>query len=444
MSTLLDRAGIQPHVGYDPAHLEPRPDLVVIGNAIRRDNPEAVEAERLGLAIVSMPRALARFFLDRHRSLVVAGTHGKTTTTAMAAWVYTACGGDPGYLIGGVPRDLPASFHDGTGDRFIVEGDEYNASYFDRGPKFLHYQPETLLLTSVEYDHADLYPSPEALWEAYSRLLALLPEEGLLIACGDDPKVRELAAQARCRVLFYGLEEGNELRPLGVDALAEASRFRVRDAEAGEVEINLPLAGGHNVSNALAVWAAARHDGLPAGEVAAALAGFHGVKRRLEELGTARGVTVVDDFAHHPTAVEKTVAALRQRYPGRRLVVLFEPRSLTAGRRFFFEPYRQAFAGADRVLFAPIFHRGRLSPEERLDFGALAEALTGAGVPSRLCADTEDLLRRALAEANDGDLLVTMSSGSFEGLPGRLMGALTPPTPSLPPPPSHPHRERGG
>ena len=425
MSTLLEQAGIRPHVGYDPAHLQPRPDLVVIGNAIHRNNPEAVEAERLGLPIVSMPQALARFFLNRHRSLVVAGTHGKTTITAMAAWVYTACGRDPGYLIGGAPRDLPASFHDGAGDRFIVEGDEYNAAYFDRGSKFLHYQPETLLLTSVEYDHADLYPSPEILWDAYSRLLALLPEDGYLIACGDTSKVRELAAGARCRTLFYGLDENNDLRPLaGIEALPEASRFRVRDAEAGEVEITLPLAGGHNVSNALAVWAAARRDGLPPAEVASALARFQGVKRRLEELGTACGVTVVDDFAHHPTAVEKTLIALRQRYPGRRLVVLFEPRSLTAGRGFFFEPYRQAFAGADRVLFAPIFHSGRLAPEERLDLGVLAAELTAAGVPATLCADNGELLRQALAEATDGTVLVTMSSGSFEGMPQRLMEGL--------------------
>jgi UDP-N-acetylmuramate: L-alanyl-gamma-D-glutamyl-meso-diaminopimelate ligase len=264
MSTLLARAGIHPAVGYDPAHLEPRPDLVVIGNAIHRNNPEAVEAERLGLPIVSMPQALARFFLDHHRSLVVTGTHGKTTTTAMAAWVYAACGRDPGYLIGGAPRDLPASFHDGAGDRFIIEGDEYNAAYFDRGPKFLHYQPQILVVTGVEYDHADLYASPEALWEAYSRLLELVPDDGIVIACGDDPKLRELAAAARRRTLFYGLGEGNDLRPEGsIEALPEASRFRVRDAEAGEVEISLPLAGDYNVSNALAVWAAARHDGLP-------------------------------------------------------------------------------------------------------------------------------------------------------------------------------------
>ncbi len=425
MSTLLARAGIHPAVGYDPAHLEPRPDLVVIGNAIHRNNPEAVEAERLGLPIVSMPQALARFFLDHHRSLVVTGTHGKTTTTAMAAWVYTACGRDPGYLIGGAPRDLPASFHDGAGDRFIIEGDEYNAAYFDRGPKFLHYQPQILVVTSVEYDHADLYASPEALWEAYSRLLELVPDDGIVIACGDDPKLRELAAAARRRTLFYGLGEGNDLRPEGgIEALPEASRFRVRDAEAGEVEISLPLAGDYNVSNALAVWAAARHDGLPAAAVASALARFQGVKRRLEELGTARGVTVVDDFAHHPTAVEKTLAALRQRYPGRRLVALFEPRSLTAGRRFFFALYRQAFAGADRVLFAPIFHSSRLAPEERLDLGALAAELTAAGVAAGVCADNGELLRQALAEAEEGNVLVTMSSGSFDGMPYRLLEGL--------------------
>ncbi len=425
MSTLLERAGIQPSTGYDPVHLEPRPDLVIIGNAIHRDNPEAVAAERLGLPIVSMPQALARFFLDHHRSLVVSGTHGKTTTTAMAAWVYTACGRDPGYLIGGAPKDLPASFHDGAGDRFIIEGDEYNAAYFDRGPKFLHYQPETLLLTSAEYDHADLYPTPESLWDAYARLLALLPADGFLVACGDTPKVRELAAGARCRTLFYGLDPGNDLHPLGeIEALPEASRFRVHDEEAGEVEITLPLAGGHNVSNALAVWAAARRDGIPAAELAAAFARFSGVKRRLDELGTARGVTVVDDFAHHPTAVEKTLIALRQRYPGRRLVALFEPRSLTAGRGFFFEPYRQAFAGADRVLFAPTFHNGRLAAEERLDFGVLADELTEGGVPADLYPDNAGLMRQALDEARDGSVLVTMSSGSFEGMPYRLMAAL--------------------
>lgn len=427
MSTLLAGAGIAPFTGYDPAHLEPRPDLVVIGNAIRRDNPEAVEAERLGLPIVSMPQALSRFFLEGRRPLVVAGTHGKTTTTACAAWVYTACGRDPGYLIGGAPHDLPGSFRSGAGERFIVEGDEYNAAYFDRGAKFLHYQPETLILTSAEYDHADLYPTPEALFAAFAQLVGLLPADGLLVACGDIPKVRELARGAACPVVFYGLDGANDVHPEGpVDALPEGSRLRIRDPEAGVVEVDLLLAGDHNVANALAVWTAARRDGLPAAAVAGALGRFHGVKRRLEELATGREVTVVDDFAHHPTAVEKTLGALRQRYPGRRLVVLFEPRSLTAGRAFFFAPYRQAFAGADRVLFAPTFHLGRLAAEERLDFGGLAAALRADGVAADLCAGTGEVMRAALDEARPGDVLVTMSSGSFDGLPHRLAEALTP------------------
>jgi UDP-N-acetylmuramate: L-alanyl-gamma-D-glutamyl-meso-diaminopimelate ligase len=429
MSTLLERAGIRPRVGFDAAHLKPRPDLVVVGNAVRRDNPEAVAAERLGLPLLSMPQALARFFLRGRRPLVVTGTHGKTTTTAMAAWVYSQGGAKPGYLIGGAPCDLPGSFACGRDDlgRFIVEGDEYNASYFDRGAKFLHYRPETLILTSVEYDHADLYASPEALREAYRQVIAQLPAGGLLVACGDTAEVRELARRAPCRTLFYGLAESNDVRPVGaIDSLPDLSRFRVADG-GGDVTIELPLAGGHNVANALAVWAAARRDGLPAAAVAAALARFHGVKRRLEELGGSRGIVVVDDFAHHPTAVGKTLAALRQRYPGRRLVALFEPRSLTAGRKMFFDAYRQAFAGADRVLFAPTFHSSRLGPEERLDFAALAAALTAGGITADRCADLDGLLARAVAESRQGDVLVAMSSGSFENLPRRLLAALAEP-----------------
>jgi UDP-N-acetylmuramate: L-alanyl-gamma-D-glutamyl-meso-diaminopimelate ligase len=369
---------------------------------------------------------LWRFFLRERRRVVVAGTHGKTTTTAMAAWVWSDCGADPGYLVGGLPKDLPESFRAGGGGDFIVEGDEYNAAYFDRGPKFLHYRPETLLLTSVEYDHADLYPSPEALEDAFRQLLRLLPPDGFVAACGDWPKVREIAALAPCPVTFYGLGEGNDLRPEGpVETGPWGSRFCLADPEAGRVEISFPLAGGHNLTNALAVWAAARRDGIPAAEVAAALGRFQGVKRRLEELGTERGVTVVDDFAHHPTAVGKTLEALRQRYPGRRVVVLFEPRSLTAGRRFFHQPYLEAFAGADRVLFAPIFYAERLAPEEQLDLPALAAELTDAGTPATVCADTDEVFRRAVEEeGREGTVLVTMSSGSFQGMPGRLLAGL--------------------
>ncbi len=428
MSTLIEREGIVPHVGWDPAHLSPPPDLVIVGNAVPRANPEAQEVERRGLPRLSMPQALARFCLTGRRPLVVAGTHGKTTTTAMAAWVWHAAGSDPGYLIGGLPKDLPGSFALGSGERFVVEGDEYNAAYFDRGAKFLHYQPQTLILTSAEYDHADLYPTPDALYEAFGKLVELLPEDGRLIACGDWPKVREIAARAACPVTFYGFGEGNDVRAVGQVAADETgSRFHLLDPAAGEVVVHLPLWGEHNLTNALGVWAAARADGLSVAELTMALAGFHGVARRLDVLGETGGVTVIDDFAHHPTAVERTLTALRRRYPGRRLVALYEPRSLTAGRRFFQEPYLNAFRGADRVLFAPVFHRERLAPEDCLDLDELAADLADGGIEATLCASYQELLERATAEARPGDVVVTMSSGSFDGMPRKVLARLAQP-----------------
>ncbi|HLF56581.1 MAG TPA: Mur ligase family protein, partial [Thermoanaerobaculia bacterium] len=362
MSTLLAEARIAPFVGYEPAHLEPRPDLVVIGNAVPRSNPEAVECERLGLPRLSMPEALARFFLADRLPLVVAGTHGKTTTSALAAWVWSACGRDPGFLVGGVPLDLGTSFRRGGGERFIVEGDEYNAAYFDRGAKFLHYRPQTAIVTSVEYDHADLYPTPAAFRDAFRRFVTLVPESGLLVACGDSVELREVAAAARCETTFYGAAEGNDWRLVAPPSAGEGgTRFTVREPDGGERELTLGVWGRHNVSNALAVWAAARRDELPPARIADALARFRGVRRRQELVGEPGGVTVIDDFAHHPTAVGETLASLRQRFPGRRLVAAFEPRSLTAGRAFFLDGYRAAFRAADRVVLAPIFHRDRLA-----------------------------------------------------------------------------------
>jgi len=427
MSTLLEEVGIEPCVGFDIANLAsgPAPDLVIVGNAVPRDNPEALEVERLGLAKMSMPQALGQFFLSQRRPLVVSGTHGKTTTTAIAAWVYSACGADPGFLIGGRPKGLDSSFKLGAGERFIIEGDEYNAAYFDRGAKFLHYCPESLILTSAEYDHADLYPTPQSLLDAFAALIALLPTDGFLAACGDWPAVRELAADAPCDVVLYGLEEGNTLRPVnGIESGPWGSRFRIEDRQAGQVEITLPTWGEHNVTNALAVWAAARRDGLPAAEVAAALCEFGGVGRRLDELGSPRGITVVDDFAHHPTAVGKTLQALRMRYPDRRISLCYEPRSLTAGRNFLYSAYRDALAGADRVYLAPIYHRHRLAADDILDVETLRAELGEAGVPIVLCESYDDLYRRAMDEAREGDVLVTMSSGSFDAMPARLLAGL--------------------
>ncbi|MEM1177162.1 MAG: UDP-N-acetylmuramate--L-alanine ligase [Acidobacteriota bacterium] len=429
MSDVLKEAGLEPLVGYDPAHLEaqPRPDLVVIGNAVPRTNPEAEAAERLGLECLSMPQALGRFLLEGRRPLVAAGTHGKTTTTSMASWVYDACGRDPGFLIGGVSRDLGVSFRVGSGDRFVVEGDEYNAAYFDRGPKFLHYRPETLILTSVEHDHADLYPSHGDLLSAFRHLVRLLPATGLLAAYGDSPDVVEVAREARSRVVHYGFDPGHDVvavRPSDVSG----NTVEVHDRLDGELQVHrleLAVPGDHNILNALGVWAAARVDGIPPVEIARAFSSFKGAKRRLEVLGTVDGTTVVDDFAHHPTAVSASLGALRDRYPKARIVSLFEPRSLTAGRAFFFEAYVDAFSKADAVLLAPIHYRERLSDDEALDLEGLCLRLRDRGIDAEIADSTDDVLRRAADSARPDDVLVTMSSGSFDGLPRRLVEALS-------------------
>ncbi len=424
MSTLLAEAGIEPVEGYRAANLQPAPDLVVVGNAVRSDNPEAVAARELGLEQISMPEALARFFLTGRRPLVVAGTHGKTTTSSLAAWVLTDCGRDPGFLIGGVPQNLGRSFAAGRGKVFVVEGDEYNAAYFDRGPKFLHYRPQTAILTSVEYDHADLYGSPEDLLTAYRQMVEIMPPDGLLVACGDEPEVIEIVAGAPCEVVFYGLDSAHAVHPEEIETRAGATHCRVVCGDDEPLALELGVPGLHNLQNALAVWAVARDDGIPGDDIARALARFRGVQRRQQELGTVGGVTVVDDFAHHPTAVAATLPALRQRYGSRRLILVFEPRSLTAGRRMFFDAYREALAGADAAFVAPVFHASRLSDDERLDVEALVAELSDTGTPAATAATVEGLARQVIEFVKTGDVVVTMSSGAFKGLPYRLLESL--------------------
>ncbi len=427
MSTLLRDCGIEPLLGYVPEHLEPRPDLVIVGNAVPRTNPEAQAVEELGVERISMPEALYRFFLADRRPLVVAGTHGKTTTTALAAWVYRATGRDPGFLVGGIPLNFEQSFAAGSGERFIVEGDEYNAAYFDRGPKFFHYRPETLILTSVEYDHADLYETPDALDQTYRRLVRSMPVNGLLIAHGDSPEVRSVAGEAPCCTLFYGFEDSCDLRPEKIvnDQRGAQFELRIRRGSSEErVAVELPLGGRHNLLNATAVFGAAYADSIPPSDIAAALKGFKGVRRRQEVVGDKGGVLVVDDFAHHPTAVRLTLEGLRNRYPDMNLIVALEPRSLTAARRMFFDDYLEALRLADRVWLAPVFHAARFDDNQRLDTQELAAALEEVGTPATACASIEDLRRRVLDSLRAGDLFVTMSSGSFEGLPHKVAAAI--------------------
>src|SRR5262245_24616630 len=371
MSTALETWGIPVHEGFRAEQLiAARPDLVVIGNAVRAQNPEALAAIEEGIPYLSFPDALYRLAIEGKHSVVVAGTHGKTTTTSLVAKLLEAAGRDPSLLVGGFALDFDGSFRDGRGSHFVVEGDEYDTAFFDKTPKFLHYGARTCVLTSVEFDHADIYRDLDHVKQSFGTLVARLPADGLLVAAANHAGVRDVVGGARCRVVGYGLgTEGDpEWRAGGLRAEAGGTRFEILRGGERVAEASLPLFGRFNVENALGALAAAAELGVPVERAAAALAGFRGVKRRQEVRGEARGITVVDDFAHHPTAVAASISSLRARFPGRRLVAVFEPRTNTSRRAVFQRDYARAFDGADRgvgaaVPDAPIYSNTGEVPE---------------------------------------------------------------------------------
>jgi UDP-N-acetylmuramate: L-alanyl-gamma-D-glutamyl-meso-diaminopimelate ligase len=428
MSDRLSALGIEVRPAWRPENLTPDVTDVVVGNLARADNPELLEALRRGLPTASMPETLRTEILAGRHPVVVAGTHGKTTTTALASWLLASAGRDPGFLIGGEPLGFDALSSLGTGPAFVVEGDEYSTSYTDKGPKFLHYAPRTLILTSVEFDHADLYADLDAVKEAFRKGVAIVPPDGRIVAFADDPNVRDVLREARARVTHYSLED--EETDLLARAIAEDEsglHFTVLRSGVPLLEASLPLSGLHNVANSLAAVAVALEFGLSPAEIVSGLASFRGVKRRMEEKGTARGVTVVDDFAHHPTAVATTLAGAKRRFPGRRLWGVFEPRSMTAGRADFFAPYLEALSNADAVALPAPFHAARLSQPGgpgALDVIRLADALRTRGKPAVTAETPDALLAALLPELRNGDVVVAMSSGAFGGFPAKLLAAL--------------------
>ncbi len=423
-STLLEQLGIPVLSGYDPARLD-GVDLVVCGNAVRRTNPEAQAAEARGLRMLSMPATLEELFLVGRSPLVVAGTHGKTTSVAMLAWVLTRTGRDPGFLVGGVPRGMERGFALGRGPWFVVEGDEYDSAYFDKGPKFLHYRPQKLLLTAVEFDHADIYRDLAHVQEAFRKLLAILPAEAAIVACGDFPHLLVVLPGSAARVLRFGLGEDNEWR---VTDLVDdgVTRFTVRERGRAVCRVTLQTPGAINARNALGVLLVAVEAGVSWEEGAAALADFQGVRRRQEVVGTIGGVTVIDDFAHHPTAVAGTLAALRLRYPGRRLRAVFEPRSNTSRRRVFQEEFVSALAAADEALLAQVFVKASdpIPPADRLAPEAIVEQLVGRGVAARILPGAPEIRDYLVDSARAGDVIVIMSNGAFGGLPALVSAGL--------------------
>jgi UDP-N-acetylmuramate: L-alanyl-gamma-D-glutamyl-meso-diaminopimelate ligase len=377
-----------------------------------------------------MPRTLHDEFLPGRHPVVVTGTHGKTTTTALTAWLLASAGRSPGYLIGGEPLNFPGPSAIGEGPAFVIEGDEYSTSYDDKGPKFLHYAPKTMIITSIEFDHADLYGSLDEIKAAFRKGVAIVPSDGRIVANADDPNVLDVLQDARCEVLLYSLNGSSGARLLAIDPTlgTNGTRFSVQDGSTFLAEIKTSLSGRHNASNALAAIGACLPFGVTPSELRQGFTTFRSVKRRLEERGTARGVTVIDDFAHHPTAVATTVAGAVARYAGRRVWAAFEPRSITGGRAEFFEPYLAGLSQAHGAAIAFPFHQARLSAEGgpgALDVPRLAERLKEKGCDAFSGATAEDLIEQLLPRLAPGDVVLVMSSGNFGGFCARLLEKLS-------------------
>jgi UDP-N-acetylmuramate: L-alanyl-gamma-D-glutamyl-meso-diaminopimelate ligase len=425
MSEQLRDAAIEVQKGFVADHvLRESPDLVVIGNAVRKDNPEARAAIDSGLPYVSFPHALHFFFMRGKHSVVVAGTHGKTTATSMIGWILTHAGMDPSVLIGGVAQNFGGSIRLGRGEHFVIEGDEYDTAFFDKTPKFLHYATRTLLLTSCEFDHADIYSSLHEIQEAFRELVASLPEDGRIIAASDTQSVRDVLDGARARVEGYGYRDPALWRVSDVAFDSEGTEFTLWKADKRMTRVRLPMHGRHNVENALGAVAVCDALRVEPASAAQALAEFQGVRRRQELRGDVNGFAVIDDFAHHPTAVCETIAAVRAGYPDRKLWAVFEPRTNTSRRRYFEEEFVGAFGEADAVILAGVFRADQIPEEERLRPERIVEELEKRGVEAVVLPEVDAIIEHLVRSRTGADVALIMSNGGFGGIWDRLLARL--------------------
>ncbi|MBI2816835.1 MAG: UDP-N-acetylmuramate:L-alanyl-gamma-D-glutamyl-meso-diaminopimelate ligase [Acidobacteria bacterium] len=423
ISTLLHELGIAVFDGYSAAHLEPRPDLVVIGNALSRGNEEVETVLDGKLSYASMPEALRELFLQDRETVVVAGTHGKTTVTSILAWIFESAGLQPGFLIGGIPLNFSRSFASGSGKYFILEGDEYDTAFFDKGPKFLHYRPDSVLLTSVEFDHADIYADLSAVKTAFKRLVNLVPRRGWMIAKAESETVRECVARAFCTVETFGLEQG-EWRASDIRFTGGITNFAVKHRDQPKGHLSMQLSGEHNVLNVLSAAAMAQHYGISWEQITRAIEDFRGVRRRLEVVGEEHGVVVVDDFAHHPTAIRETLRAAVARFPGRRIWALVEPRSNTLRRNVFEKQLVDALALAQHVVIAEVYNKDKLAESERLDPGQVLAGLRQRGIAAEPGGSADQIVSSILPSLELGDAVIVMSNGGFGGIHQKLLRAL--------------------
>ncbi len=426
MSTFLESLGIPVAQPFAEANLDPSPDLVVVGNALSRGNVELERVLDKRIPFCSLPQILHDEFLVGKDVLVVAGTHGKTTTTSMLAWIFETAGLQPSFLIGGIPENFGRSFGLGEGKHFILEGDEYDTAFFDKGPKFMHYFPDAVILTSVEFDHADIYPDLAAVKTAFKRLVNLVPRRGVIVAWDGHPNVSECVAGAFCPVERYGFGAESFWSIRDLQFTPERTRWRVMREGKPFGDFESPLPGDYNVLNATAAAAIAGHYGISAAQISDALAGFRSVRRRMEVIAEIAGIIIVDDFAHHPTAIAATLGALRERYKGRRLWAVLEPRSNTLRRNVFQHELVESLASADEVVLAAVFFKttDRLAPEERLDVAAILRDLQARGVHARQMVGAGEIVTHIAPELRAGDVVAVLSNGGFGGIYEKLPATL--------------------
>jgi UDP-N-acetylmuramate: L-alanyl-gamma-D-glutamyl-meso-diaminopimelate ligase len=419
MSTFLASRGIEVISGYSEQNLAPRPDLVVIGNAISRGNPEAEYVLDHKLPYCSLPELLKYYFLNGKRSLVVTGTHGKTTTTSLLTWVFEHNGLRPSFLIGGIPANLGQGARFTDSEWFIIEGDEYDTAFFDKRSKFVHYLPEVGIINNVEFDHADIFPNLEAIQTSFSHFIRLIPRNGLLLGNGDDLNLRPLLEINHCPVKRFGLGENNAVQAFNIRYGPTATEFEIPS-----FKFHLNLVGELNVRNALAVVACAKHCGLKNQQIQAAFDTFKGIKRRMEVRGIAGGVTVVDDFGHHPTAIRETLRALRIKYPTQKLWAIFEPRSNTTRRNVFQNELASSFAEADAVVISEVARLELLAPADRLNPEKLMQDLTAAGKMAAYLPGVDAIVGHVARSAEGGEVVVVFSNGGFGGIHTKLLETL--------------------
>jgi UDP-N-acetylmuramate: L-alanyl-gamma-D-glutamyl-meso-diaminopimelate ligase len=424
-STLLDSLVIPWNEGYKETNLTPRPNLAVIGNVIPRGNPELEFILDEKIPYCSMPQLLEDYFIPGHTSIVVAGTHGKTTTTAMLAWIFHVAGRRPDFLVGGVvPNFNDRSYGLEGGQEFIIEGDEYDTAYFDKGPKFLHYHPDELILTSLEYDHADIYPDLASIALQFRRLVNLVPRRGRILIWNESEELRRAVAKAFCPVEIFGFDSECDWCARDIEWRDSATEFRIVRCGVEVAHVRMDLAGRHNVLNALAAIGLAHGRGIQREAIEQAFATFKNVRRRMEVKGEANGVLVVEDFAHHPTAIRVTLEAARTRWSDRKIWAAVEPRSNTMRRKIFQDVLPEAFGVADAVLFGPVNRAQLLRDEERLSPEGIAEALRQHGRAAQALCSANEIVDYLAANAKPGDLVMVISNGSFDGLSAKLLAKL--------------------